>query len=200
MSNIVTTKGEILQDPPIVQTLLNDPRAGLVWFFLRIWLGWQWVHTAWLKLQDPAWTSTGEAMRSFWQQMVAAPDTPGWYQAIMQALLNAEAWTWFGKVVLYTEFIVGIALILGLFTGVAAFLGAFISWNFIMSGSISANPIMFVIALGLIMAWKVAGYVGFDFILLPWLGTPWHGKPLRLLSREWAITSKNDPADLEESS
>ena len=183
MSNIVTTKGEILQDPPFVQFLLNDPRAGLVWFFRRIWLGWQWAYGAWQRLQDPAWTTTGEAMKQFWQQMVAVPDTPGWYRAIMQALLNAEAWSWFGKLVLYGELIVGIALILGLFTGVAAFIGAFISWNFIMSGSISANPIMFLIAVGLIMAWKVSGYVGFDFILLPWLGTPWRGRPLRLLNR-----------------
>jgi len=26
---------------------------------------------------------------------------------------------------------------------------------------------------GLMMAWKVAGYVGADYVLLPFLGTPW---------------------------
>jgi thiosulfate dehydrogenase [quinone] large subunit len=30
-----------------------------------------------------------------------------------------------------------------------------------------------VAAIGLILAWKVAGYIGLDYFLLPWVGTPW---------------------------
>jgi thiosulfate dehydrogenase [quinone] large subunit len=74
---------------------------------------------------------------------------------------------------------VGIALILGAFTGIAAFLGAFMNWNFMMAGSASTNPMLFVIAIGLILAWKVAGYIGLDYFLLPWLGTPWKGEPVK---------------------
>ena len=32
---------------------------------------------------------------------------------------------------------------------------------------------LFVIAAGLILAWKVAGHFGADYFLLRWLGTPW---------------------------
>ena len=32
---------------------------------------------------------------------------------------------------------------------------------------------LFVVAVGLILAWKVAGYIGADFFLLRWIGTPW---------------------------
>ncbi len=32
---------------------------------------------------------------------------------------------------------------------------------------------MFTLAVGLILAWKVAGYYGVDRYLLPLLGTPW---------------------------
>jgi thiosulfate dehydrogenase [quinone] large subunit len=36
---------------------------------------------------------------------------------------------------------------------------------------------LFLIAVGLILAWKVAGYVGADYFLLRWIGTPW--QPIR---------------------
>jgi thiosulfate dehydrogenase [quinone] large subunit len=33
---------------------------------------------------------------------------------------------------------------------------------------------MLLLAIGLILAWKVAGWIGVDRYLLPLLGTPWH--------------------------
>jgi thiosulfate dehydrogenase [quinone] large subunit len=45
--------------------------------------------------------------------------------------------------------------------------------SFLLAGSASTNPIMFTLAVGLILAWKVAGYYGLDRYLLPLLGTPW---------------------------
>jgi hypothetical protein len=35
---------------------------------------------------------------------------------------------------------------------------------------------LFVASVGLIMAWKVAGYIGTDYFLLRWIGTPWSGQ------------------------
>jgi hypothetical protein len=32
---------------------------------------------------------------------------------------------------------------------------------------------LFPLAVGLVLAWKVAGQVGLDLFLLRWLGTPW---------------------------
>jgi thiosulfate dehydrogenase [quinone] large subunit len=69
--------------------------------------------------------------------------------------------------------LIGIALILGAFTGIAAFFGAFMNWNFMMAGTASSNPLLFTAAILLILAWKVAGYYGLDRWLLPLLGTPW---------------------------
>ena len=77
-----------------------------------------------------------------------------------------------------------IALILGAFTGIAAFFGALMNWNFMMAGSASSNPLLFVLALGLVMAWKIAGYIGLDYFLLPLIGTPWG----------WVTKSKQRPA------
>jgi thiosulfate dehydrogenase [quinone] large subunit len=62
---------------------------------------------------------------------------------------------------------------LGAFTGIAAFFGGFMNWNFMMAGSASTNPLLFAVAVFLILAWKTAGYYGLDRVLLPMLGTPW---------------------------
>ncbi|MCC7358566.1 MAG: DoxX family membrane protein [Anaerolineales bacterium] len=182
MAAVVTRKGEVVSDPPLIQKLLNDPRAGLLWLPLRIWLGYQWFDAALHKIQSPAWMQTGEALKGFWAGAVAIPETGrpaisfDWYRAFLQALLDAQAYTWFAKFVAVGELLIGLALILGAFTGIAAFFGGFMNWNFMMAGSASTNPLLFVIAVGLILAWKVSGYIGADYVLLRFLGTPWRAK------------------------
>jgi len=186
MNSIVKTrKGEMVQDPPLVQKLLSHPLAGLLWLPLRIWLGYQWFEASTHKLSNPAWVVTGDALKGFWTNAVKVsaetgkgPITFDWYRSFLQFMLDNQAYTWFAKLVAYGEVLIGIALILGIFTGIAAFFGGFMNFNFMLAGSASTNPLLFVIAVGLIMAWKVAGYFGADYFLLRFLGTPWHGKPV----------------------
>jgi thiosulfate dehydrogenase [quinone] large subunit len=180
-ANIVTNNGRVIDEPGWVKTLLSDPRAAWLWLVLRVWLGWQWFSAAEHKIFEPGWTQTGESLKGFWERAVLIPETGrpaiayDWYRAFLQSLLDAEAYTWFAPLVAYGELVVGIALILGAFTGIAAFFGAFMNWNFIMAGTASTNPLLLVIAIGLILAWKVSGYIGLDYFLLPRLGTPWQG-------------------------
>ena len=77
----------------------------------------------------------------------------------------------------FGEIAVGLGLIFGILTGFAAFFGAFMNMSFLLAGSASTNPVMFTLAIGLILAWKVAGYYGLDRFLLPMLGTPWQPGP-----------------------
>lgn len=51
-----------------------------------------------------------------------------------------------------------------------------------LAGSASTNPVLFTLAIGLMLAWKVAGYYGVDRYLLPRLGTPW--RPGTIMRRE----------------
>ena len=184
MNSIVKTRrGEVVQDPPLVVRLTSHPLAGLLWLPLRIWLGYQWFLAGSHKISNPAWVVTGDALKGFWTNAVKVsaetgkgPITFDWYRSFLQFMLDNQAYTWFAKLVAYGEVIVGIALILGIFTGIAAFFGGFMNFNFMLAGSASTNPLLFVIAVGLIMAWKVAGYFGADYFLLRWIGTPWHGR------------------------
>ena len=68
---------------------------------------------------------------------------------------------------------VGLGLLVGLLTGVAAFFGVTMNMSFLLAGSASSNPVMAMLALLVILAWKVAGYYGLDRWVLPILGTPW---------------------------
>ena len=110
-------------------------------------------------------------------------------------MLDVQAYTWFAKAVAVGELLIGVALILGLFTGLAAFFGGFLNWNFMMAGTASTNPLLFAIAVLLILAWKVAGYYGLDRYVLPALGTPWQagtlggGRPPRRPRRPGAARS-----------
>lgn len=202
MSTIVTKKGHVIQDPPFVQKLLNDPRAGWLWLVLRVWLGWQWFSSVQNKLTNPAWVQTGDALKGFWTNAVSIPETGrppiafDWYRGFLQSMLDAQAYTWFAKLVVAGELLVGIALILGAFTGIAAFFGGFMNWNFMMAGSASTNPLLFILAIGLILAWKVAGYIGVDYFLLRWIGTPW--QPADAIAKQKSQTvpgyAKTEPA------
>ncbi|MBI1297594.1 DoxX family membrane protein [bacterium] len=169
-----------IEEPAFVKTLFNDVRFSIVWLVLRVWLGWQWIQSGLGKIENPAWVQTGDALKGYWTNAVVIPETGraaisfDWYRSFIQLLLDTQSYTWFAKLVVYGEVAIGIALIVGAFVGIAAFAGAFMNWNFMMAGSASSNPMLFVIALALIFAWKTAGYFGADFFLLRWLGTPWN--------------------------
>src|SRR4029079_16763596 len=48
--------------------------------------------------------------------------------------------------------------------------------RFRVAGPVSTNPVRFALGIGLILAWRVAGYYGLDRYLLPRLGVPWHAR------------------------
>jgi len=60
--------------------------------------------------------------------------------------------------------------------------------SFLLAGSASTNPVLFTFAIGLMLAWKVAGYYGVDRYLLPRLGTPW--RPGGLFRRAEPLTER----------
>jgi thiosulfate dehydrogenase [quinone] large subunit len=168
-----------IDGPAFARFLFNNSRAGLFWLPIRLFVGFAWVEAGWHKFTDPEWTQGGAALRSYWERAASIPEegrppiTYEWYRDFINLLLNGSHEWWFAWVVTLGELAIGIALILGVLTGIAAFFGAFMNMSFLLAGSASTNPVMFALAVGLMLAWKVAGYYGIDRYLLPRLGTPW---------------------------
>lgn len=175
----------IIQDSPIARFLFSDVRFASFWLVVRVYIGWLWLSSGWGKVQNPAWTDTGQALLGFWKGAVAVPAqgspriTFDWYRNFLQFLIDTESYVWFGKLVAFGEVLVGVGLIVGAFVGIAAFFGAAMNFNFMLAGTASTNPLMFLLAMLLIMAWKTAGYYGLDRYLLPILGTPWQPIPIK---------------------
>jgi len=185
----------VVQEPPFSRFLFNDIRTAPLWLLVRLYVGWAWVDAGLHKLQDPAWMQTGTALKGFWVNVTKVPpDVPrpaityDWYRGFLQLLLDNNTYTWFAKIVAAGEFLVGLALILGIFTGFAALTGAFMNMNFMLAGSASTNPVLLVLAVLVLVAWKVAGIIGVDRFLLPVLGTPWRAIPTPQLRTAPAAT------------
>ena len=176
---ILTRKGQTLETPALINTVFSDKRFSILWLAVRLWLGWKWIASGWPKLQNPAWMQTGEALKGFWTNAVQIPAEGrppiafAWYREFLQTMLDAQAYTWFAKVIAVSEVLIGIALIVGIFVGLTAFFGGFMNWNFIMAGSASVNGVFFGLSVLLVLAWKIAGYIGADYFILPRVADLW---------------------------
>lgn len=170
-----------IADPPFARWLFSDTRAGWLWLIVRLFMGYSWIDASLHKITSPAWVSGGSALKGFWEKAVVVPATGSgpitydWYRGFINSLLASNSYTWFGPVIAYGELLIGIGLLLGALTGIAAFFGALMNINFMLAGTASTNPVLFTLAILLMMAWKTAGWVGLDRWLLPALGTPWQG-------------------------
>jgi thiosulfate dehydrogenase (quinone) large subunit len=169
----------VLGDPPLAQALFSDVRWAWIWIIPRVFLGYEWLMAGWGKLFSPVWTGdkAGVAVAGFVQGALAKtggehPDVTGWYAWFLQTVVLPNAAVW-GYLVAVGEVLVGIALIVGIFTGIAAFFGSFMNVNYLLAGTVSSNPVLGLIGLFLILAWKTAGWWGLDRWVLPALGTPW---------------------------
>ena len=172
-----------VEGPAFTRYLFSNTRAGLFWLPVRIFLGFEWLEAGWHKLTGGGWIDGGTALLGYWQNAVKIPEAPGrppitfeWYRTFLQFLIDNNAHTWFAWLITLGEIAVGVGLLLGALTGIAAFFGALMNMSFLLAGSASVNPIMFTFAVGLMLAWKVAGYYGLDRYLLPMLGVPWHAR------------------------
>ena len=175
-----------ITDSPVARALFSSTRWAWLWLIVRLYVGYTWLTSGWGKLNNPAWVQTGEALKGFWQRAIVIPEAPArpliafdWYRTFIQSLLDSGSYVWFAKLIVAGEILIGLALILGAFAGIAAVFGAFMNWNFMMAGTASINPVLFFLAILVVLAWKTAGWWGLDRWLLPLLGTPW--QPGRLL-------------------
>jgi len=178
-----------IPEPPIARFLFADTRLAIFWTIIRLYVGYEWLVAGWGKFTNPAgvWVGpkAGTAIVGFAQGALKKvsgdhPDVTGWYAAFLQNVVIPNA-AFFSYVVTFGEILVGVGLIVGLFTGIAAFFGGLMNANYLLAGTVSSNPILFILATWLVLAWRVAGYWGLDRWALRLLGVP--GAPGTLFQR-----------------
>ncbi len=168
-----------IPEPKLARFLFGDSRVAWVWLLLRLYIGWEWLVAGWDKAASPAWVGAGAgaAVQGFLAGALAKaagahPDVSSWYASFISGFALHHT-VFISYLVAYGELAVGAALILGAFTGIAAFFGAFMNINYLFAGTVSVNPFLLLIELFLILAWRNAGWLGIDRYLLPALGVPW---------------------------
>jgi thiosulfate dehydrogenase [quinone] large subunit len=187
VEKVTDDKGRVwIQDPPIARFFFQSAAAAWIWLIVRLYVGYEFLEAGWHKFNDPAWMNgTGAGILGFWQRAVAIPQPPAkplitfdWYRGLLQFLIDSNSAGWFSYVIVFGELAVGLGLILGAFVGLAAAGGLLMNMAFLLAGTTSTNPVLAVLGILLILAWKNAGHIGLDRYLLPLLGTPWK-QPVR---------------------
>ncbi len=182
IEKVTDARGQVLiQDPPIARFFFQNTLAAWLWLAVRVYVGYDFLDAGWHKFNTPAWMDgSGQGILGFWKGAVAIPDAPAkppitfdWYRGFLQFLIDSNSAGWFSYVIVAGELAVGLGLIVGAFVGLAAAGGLILNTAFMLAGTTSTNPVLAILGVLLILAWKNAGYIGLDRFLLPLLGTPW---------------------------
>ncbi|HLZ30064.1 MAG TPA: DoxX family membrane protein [Chloroflexota bacterium] len=186
IEKVTDGKGHVLiQDPPIARFFFQNTIMAWLWLAVRVYVGLDFVVAGWHKFTTPAWMDgSGTGIMGFWKGALGTTPagapviTFDWYRGFLQFLVDTNSAGWFGYVIVFGELAVGLGLIVGAFVGLAAAGGLLMNMAFLLAGATSTNPVLVILGVLLILAWKNAGYVGLDYFLLPMLGTPWKQKGL----------------------
>ena len=172
-----STSQDEFPEPAIAKFFLGSSGAAALWFVVRMNVGAQWLLAGWEKVQSPVWGTNGTALKGFVagalaQTTGAHPSVQGWYGNFLQTFVLPNAGL-FSFLVTWGEVAVGLGVLLGALTGIAAGFGVLMNLNYLLAGTVSINPVLGMFGLFLVLSWRICGYIGFDRWLLPVLGLPW---------------------------
>ena len=170
-------------EPKVSKFLFASKFMAPIWTIVRIYLGWLWLKAGIKKVWvdggfNTSWVGpdAGGGVAGYLNGALARsqgdnPSVSGWYAWMIENIFLPNA-TLMSNLVAFGEVLVGIALILGFLTGLSAFFGGMMNASFLLAGTLSSNPVMFILATWLVLAWRVAGYYGLDYFVLERIGAP----------------------------
>jgi thiosulfate dehydrogenase [quinone] large subunit len=150
-----------------INFIRNNKVVAGVLAFIRIYIGYQWLTAGWGKVTG-GFDASGFIQGSIANAGGENPTVQAWWGAFLEtfALPNAGM---FSFMVAWGEVLVGIALILGIFTNFAALMGITMNFAFLFSGTVSTNAQMVVLTVFLLVAGFNAGRYGLDRWVIPFI-------------------------------
>lgn len=140
-----------------------------LWLVARLYVGWAWLHAGYEKIINPVWVgdTAGGAISGFVKGALAKtvgehPDVTQWYAWFLENLVLPHANLW-SHAIAYGEVLVGLGLIFGLLTFLAAFFGGLMNMNYLLAGTVSSNPVLLFLTILIMLAHKTAGWIGLDY-------------------------------------
>ncbi len=152
-------------DARAVQFLQESKIMSIGWLAMRVWLGIMWMQAGWAKLFGAEngyfLHNHGAAVAGF-----AAPRAPAntRWGSILHSFVVPNA-GWIAIFVAFAEFAVGIALVLGLFTRVAAIGSLLLLFTYVMSGTASVCAFYALFAIVVLATWKASSWIGVDGLI-----------------------------------
>ena len=160
---------ESYQEPRWARWLFAGRTAAWIWLVVRLYMAYIWIPAGWEKITSGQWLGgDGSAMKGLLDKAIADPGTPSWYANFLKSVVEPNA-TIFSDLVALGEFAVGLGLLVGLLTGIAAFFGVFMNANYVLAGVLSSNPVLIVLGSLVMLAWRNAGWIGLDRFFIPWV-------------------------------
>ncbi|MBW4839147.1 MAG: DoxX family protein [Paenibacillaceae bacterium] len=150
----------------IVKWLRESTIASVLLLLVRLYVGYEWLTSGWGKVTggfDAAGFLTGALAKSGGEH----PAVSSWWASFLEhfAVPNVGL---FNILVPYGEVLVGLGLILGTFTWLAAFFGMVMNFAFLFSGTVSSNPLLLLLQIFIVVAGSNAGRIGLDYFIQPY--------------------------------
>jgi len=160
---------EEFREPRWARFLFAGTVAAWLWLVVRVYVASVFLPAGWAKITSGKWLfGDGSPIQGLVNGATQSTDTPGWYVWFLQNVVQPNAGL-FATLVALGETAVGLALLVGLLTGIAAFGGVFLNSNFILAGALGSNPALVILGTLLALAWRNAGWIGLDRWFLPWI-------------------------------
>jgi thiosulfate dehydrogenase [quinone] large subunit len=164
MQNPVALIGDFSKrtTPDMLRWLGQSKIMAVGWLAMRFWLGIMWAQAGWSKLwgAENAYFlhNHGVGVASFASHGVPAYS---WWGSFLLDFVVPNA-SWIGVLVAVAEFCVGIALVLGLFTRLAALGSLVLLFTYVMSGTASVCAFYGLFAIVILATWRTSSWIGVD--------------------------------------
>jgi thiosulfate dehydrogenase [quinone] large subunit len=168
-----------------MNALKNPNVSGIAWLIVRLYIGYDWLIAGYEKVFGEGsvnWVgaNAGKSVAGFLKGAIAKsslaegfdpiktphPAVQTWYATLARDFFLPNAWL-FSYLVAFGELLVGIALIVGLFTRFSATMSVVIALALFFAGAVSTLPQLLTLGLAISLVGTTAGRFGLDYFARP---------------------------------